>query len=119
MEWTHLPALRRKKLEPLTGQEAHRLVRQLVAGGAQSDSAIDIIVARGDAGPGAGGDVADGVVASLAVGEPDIGQEVHQIGDPVERDEVILNVLPGGEVAASAAELFGNARQLTHLAGGK
>jgi hypothetical protein len=44
---------------------------------------------------------------------------VHQIGDAVQRDEVILDVLPGGEVAASAAELVGHARQLIHLGGGE
>src|ERR1035438_1872884 len=70
---------------------------------------------RRDAGPGAGGHVADGVVAGLAVRQPDVGQKVHQIGDPMERDEVVLDVLPRGEVAASAAEFVGNARQLAHL----
>src|ERR1022692_1130429 len=79
---------------------------------------VEDFVAR-NTGPGAGGDVADGVVAGLAVGEPDIGQEVHQVGDLVERDEVILDVLAGGEVTASAAELVGHARQLNHLARGE
>ena len=40
-------------------------------------------------------------------------------GDLVERDEVILDVLAGGEVTASAAELVGNAGHLNHLAGGE
>ena len=69
--------------------------------------------------PGAGGHVAHGVVARLAIRHPDIGQHVHQVGNPVERDEVILHILPGGEVAASTAELVGHAPQLNHLLGGK
>ena len=72
-----------------------------------------------DARPGAGGHVADRVVAGLAIGEPDIGQQVHQVGHAVERHEVILDILAGGEVAASAAELVGDARQLLDLRGGE
>ena len=72
-----------------------------------------------DSGPGAGGHVADRVVARLAIRHPDIGQQVHQVGNPVERDEVILHILPGGEVAAPSAEFVGNAGQLNHLIGGE
>ena len=54
----------------------------------------------GDAGPRAGGDVADGVVAGFAIGEADIGEQVHQVRDLCQGDEVILHVLAGGEVAA-------------------
>ena len=44
---------------------------------------------------------------------------MHEVGDAIERDEVILDVLAGGEVAAAAAELVGDARQLIHLGGGE
>jgi hypothetical protein len=40
---------------------------------------------------------------------------MHQIGDAGEGNEVVLDVLAGGEVAASTAEFIGDARQLTHL----
>ena len=66
-------------------------------------------------GPGAGGDVADRVVAGFAIGEADVGEEVHEVGDLGEGDEVILDVLAGGEVAAAAAEFVGDARELIHL----
>jgi hypothetical protein len=40
---------------------------------------------------------------------------MHEVGDAGEGDEVILDVLAGGEVAASAAEFVGDTRKLTHL----
>ena len=71
----------------------------------------------GKAGPDARGDVADGVVAGLAIGEADIGQEVHEAGDLRERDEVVLDVLAGGEVAFAAAILLGHFGELIGLFG--
>ena len=48
--------------------------------------------------------VADRVVAGFARGQPDIGQHVQQRrGTCAQRHEVILHVLPGGEVAFAAA----------------
>ena len=73
----------------------------------------------GKASPGACGDVADRVVAGLPVGEPDIGEQVHEVGDALQGDEVILDVLAGGEVALAAAELVGDAGELVDLAGGE
>ena len=48
---------------------------------------------------------------------PDVGQQVHEVGDLGERHEVVLNVLAGGEVAFAAAELFGDFRELVGLCG--
>ena len=66
-------------------------------------------------GPRAGGHVADGVVAGFAIGQADIGQQVHQVRYARQGHEVILNVLPRGEMAAAAAEFVGDPRQLPHL----
>ncbi len=79
---------------------------------------VEYLVA-GDAGPGAGGDVADGVVAGFAVGEAGIGQQVHQVGHARQRNEVILHILARGDVAAASAELFGDPAKLLHLADGR
>src|SRR6185312_13395 len=63
----------------------------------------------GDAGPNAGSNVADGVEASLTVGHPDIGEQVHEIRHARERNEMILHVLAGRDMAPATAELVGNA----------
>ena len=65
--------------------------------------------------PTGSGHVADGVEAGLAIGQADVGQHVHQVGHARQRDEVILHVLAGGEVAFAAAELVGDAAELLDL----
>ena len=86
---------------------AQKRVSQSLGVGAHVE---DLVV--GDAGPGAGGDVAHRVVAGFAIGQAGVGQHVHEIGHPVQRDEVELHVLAGGEVAPAAAELVGDAGKL-------
>jgi hypothetical protein len=44
-------------------------------------------------------DVADRVAARLAACEPYGAEQPHQLGHPLELDEVELHVLPGGDVA--------------------
>src|ERR1035438_1159250 len=73
----------------------------------------------GDAGQGAGGDVADGVVAGFAIGHADIGQQVHEAGDVGERYEVILDVLAGSKVRSAAGEFVGDAGELAGLGSGE
>jgi hypothetical protein len=47
----------------------------------------------------------------------DLGQLVHRIGGARQRDPVVLQVLPGGEVAPALVELARDAGQLVQLAG--
>src|SRR5690349_4248277 len=61
--------------------------------------------------------VADRVVARLARSEPRIGQGEEQIRNILQRHEVILHILPRGEMAFSAGETVGRQRQLIHLIG--
>src|SRR5262249_46903129 len=65
--------------------------------------------------PSAGGYVADGVVAGLAIRQSNIGKQVHQVGDALQRNEVILDVLTSGEVPAAPSEFVGDACQLPDL----
>ena len=70
-------------------------------------------------------DVADGVAARLAAGQPDRRQVLHHVGDVVELDEVELQVLAGRDVPPAAAvaladerhhlELLGRHRPVRHL----
>jgi len=54
-----------------------------------------------------------------AIGEPNVGEDGHEICDAVERDEVILDVLAGGEVSAAAAEFVGNPCESVGLGSGE
>ncbi|SPE37158.1 hypothetical protein SBA3_260014 [Candidatus Sulfopaludibacter sp. SbA3] len=64
---------------------------------------------------GAGGDVTHGVVAGLAIGQAGVGEHVHEVWHAHQRHEVILDVLPRGEVALAAAELVGDTAELLQL----
>jgi hypothetical protein len=44
---------------------------------------------------------------------------VHEAGDVVEGDEVVLDILTGGHVGFAAGELVGDAGQLADLGGGE
>jgi hypothetical protein len=91
---------------------AQKGVRHFLRVGAHVENFV-----AGDAGQGADGDVAHGVVAGLAIGQPHVRQQVHKAGDARQRHEMVLNVLPRGEVAPAAAEFVRDARELLHLPG--
>jgi hypothetical protein len=62
-------------------------------------------------------DIAHCVVARFASREAFISQKVQEVRDLLQRHKMILNILPGGEVAFAAAKLLRNSRKLHHLAG--
>ena len=53
----------------------------------------------GDACPWVGGDIADGIAAGLARRQTAAAQHLQHVGHLVERNEVNLDVLPGGDVS--------------------
>ena len=73
----------------------------------------------GDAGPGVGGDIADGVAAGLARGESDVAEHAEHVGHLVERDEVHLDVLARSDVAfAQGGEGHADFGEAVELIGG-
>src|SRR5262249_38147219 len=74
---------------------------------------------RSDACPGAGGDVPDGVVASLAIGQANVGEGVHQVRYAREGYEMILDVLTRGEVSLAASEFVSDTPHLLELTRGE
>ena len=75
---------------------------------------IELMRAR-DAAPDARSDIADGVIASLAVGKAGVGEHVHQVGGALERHEVILHILPRRKVPFAAREFIRDTRKLLDL----
>ena len=63
-------------------------------------------------------DVAHGVAAGLAGGQPDRRQQAHDLGHLLELDEVELHVLAGGDVAPAPGEGLGDVGQHVELLGG-
>ena len=68
-----------------------------------------------DAGVGARGDVADGVAARLARGHAHVGQVAHRQLRVLQQHEVVLDVLPGGDVAEAARIPGRNVGKRAHL----
>jgi hypothetical protein len=64
---------------------------------------------------GAGSDVANGVETSFARGHARIGKTMHQVGHIGKRNEVVLQILAGGQMAAAAGEFVGNGGEGLHL----
>ena len=69
--------------------------------------------------PGTNGHIPHGVVAGLAIRQAHVCQQMHQIGYARQRNEMILNILSGGEMPAPSAEFVGDAAQLFHLRNGQ
>ena len=65
----------------------------------------------------AGSDVADRVVAGFARGQANVRQLVQQRRHLWQRNEMILDILPGGEMALAASEFIGDGCELIHLLG--
>ena len=61
--------------------------------------------------------VADGVAAGLAGGEAHRGEVAHRRGHPLERHEVELQVLAGGDVAPAPGVLVGDVGEHVDLVG--
>ena len=83
----------------LAGQALGERVAQEVLEGRLGPRADVEHLERAGAGEVAALHVAHGVAAGLAGGEPDRRQVAHHRGDPLEVDEVELDVLAGGDVA--------------------
>ena len=102
----------------LAGQAlGERVVEEVLEGGLGPRADVEDLVGAG-AGEVAAHDVADGVAARLAGGEPDGGQVAQDGRDLLEVDEVELHVLPGGEVAPAAAVGLGDVGEHVELLGG-
>ncbi len=69
----------------------------------------------GSAGVLVGGDVADAFAAGLDRVHLDLGEIGQDVGRLVQLDPVVLDVLPGGEMAVAAVVLAGDVRQRVHL----
>src|SRR5690606_18708664 len=82
----------------LAGQAlAERVAHEMLEGGLGPRRDVELLVGAG-AGEVARHDVADGVAARLAGGEPDRAEETHHLGHLRELDEVHLHVVAGGDV---------------------
>jgi hypothetical protein len=75
---------------------------------------VDYLVGRG-AGVLVGGDVADALAAGLDGVHFDLGQIGEDVGRFLELDPVVLDVLPGGEMAIAAVVFARDVRQPAHL----
>ncbi len=71
------------------------------------------------AGQGAGGDVADGVAAGLAGGDPHRGQAAHEVRRVLDVDEVELEILAGRHVQDAVRVLLADLGQDIELLGGE
>src|SRR4051812_17639287 len=75
-------------------------------------------LAVADAGPRVARHVADGVAAGLAAREAGVGDHPDDLGRPLERDVVELEVLAGGDVAlAQRRVVLGHVGERLHLLG--
>ena len=101
----------------LAGQALGVRVAEEVAEGGLGPGADVEHLERAGAGQVAADDVADGVAARLPGGEPDRVELAHHVGDPLEVDEVELDVLPGGDVAPPTRVRVGDVGQHLQLLG--
>ena len=74
---------------------------------------LDLV--RRHTGPLVRGDVAHAIAAGLHAVHADAGERGHGVGQFLELDPVILNVLPGGEMPVAAIEAPRHVRQHAHL----
>jgi hypothetical protein len=63
------------------------------------------------------GDISDGVVACFSRRQAFVCEQMEEIRHPPKWHEVILNILPGSEMALAAAKLVRHTGKLHHLAG--
>ena len=90
-----------RDLELARQEGEFRMQRAVLAQHLGPDARV-LDLARGDAGPLVGGDVAHAIAAGLHAVQPDFGEVRHHVGEVFELDPVELDVLPGGEVAVAA-----------------
>src|SRR5207245_9020021 len=76
------------------------MAEQEIGGGFRVRGHVECLLAA-DAGDGAGGDVAHGVAASFARGDPNGSQAPHDGRGVLDVDEVELEILPCGPVRNS------------------
>src|SRR5439155_1374004 len=65
----------------------------------------ELVAVAGDAGVGAAGHVANGMAACLPCGEANVGEDLQDLGRPIEVHEVELEVLASGDVAAAVSRI--------------
>jgi hypothetical protein len=94
-----------------------RVAQEVPVGGLGPWADVEVLF-RAGAGEVAAHDVAHGVAARLAGGEPDRGQVSHDLGDPLQLHEVELDVLASGDVAPAPGVLIGDVGHHVELLGG-
>ena len=101
----------------LAGQPlAVRVAEQEVGGGLRPRRDVEHLL-RARAGEVAAHDVAHGVAARLARRQADRRHQAQDLGRLLERDEVELHVLAGGEVAPAAGVVVGDVRERVEVFG--
>ena len=103
-----------RDLELARQERKFRMQRHMLANELGPDARILDLVRR-HAGPLVGGDVAHAIAAGLHAVHADAGEIGHGVGQFLELDPVVLNVLPRGEMPVAAIVAARHMRQHPHL----